>query len=131
VVEDPLDDVRLCDEPDDPHGAGAPGADEGIDLVDAAQEIGPALARGRGGGSGRNLGGVDLDASGLNTAALASGGIGVEAMVADEVLARGRDLGEDAGDVFEGVDALGPGGAGVVAGALEEVEHLVLPGEQP
>jgi hypothetical protein len=41
------------------------------------------------------------------------------------VLARRRDLGEDSGDVVEGVEALGLRGSGIVTGALGEVEHLV------
>lgn len=89
-------DLGLRDEADDAHGVGACGADEGIDLVDAPQEVGPTLASGPDGGSGRlglirALGLVD---NGLLSVALAPGGIGVEAMIADEVLPRRRDLGE-------------------------------------
>ena len=44
MVEDALDGVGLCDEADDAHLAGALGADEGIDLVDAAEEVRPSLS---------------------------------------------------------------------------------------
>jgi hypothetical protein len=46
------------------------------------------------------------------------------------MLARGRNLGEDAGDIVEGVDALGLCGARIVSGALGGVEHLVGSREQ-
>lgn len=92
MVEDALDDLGLRDEADDAHGVGACGADEGIDLVDAPQEVGPTIASGPDGGGGRlglirALGlGAGLVDNGLLSVALAPGGIGVEAMIADEVL---------------------------------------------
>ena len=42
VSEDAIDDGRPQDEGDDPHLRAAGGAAEGIDVVDAAQELGPA-----------------------------------------------------------------------------------------
>jgi hypothetical protein len=44
VLEDPLDHPRLGDERDDPHLPAATGADEWVDLVDAADELRPAAA---------------------------------------------------------------------------------------
>jgi hypothetical protein len=53
MVEDALDDVRLRDEANDAHAAGAPWAGERVDLVDTPQEIGPTLACDPDGGAGR------------------------------------------------------------------------------
>ena len=81
MVEDAADDVWLSDEADDAHGAGAPGADEGVDFVDAPQQVRPSLAHGRGRCSLRL--GVVLGVAGLVSPTLAPGGIRVASIVAD------------------------------------------------
>jgi hypothetical protein len=86
MVEDAADDVWLCDEADDTHLAGASGADEWIDLVDAAQQVGPALTGSLDGGGGRlglirtfGLAGAGLASRGPTS--LSPGSIGVEAVM--------------------------------------------------
>jgi hypothetical protein len=78
--------VWLCDEADDTHLAGASGADEWIDLVDAAQQVGPALSGSLDGGRrcldlipAFGFGGAGLAVDGPTS--LAPGGIGVEAVM--------------------------------------------------
>ena len=46
------------------------------------------------------------------------------------MLSRGWNLGEDASDIIGAVDPLRLCGAGIVSGALGEVEYLTLAGEQ-
>ena len=45
VREDPVDDRRLGQEGEDPHGTPATGADQRVDLEDPAQQLGPPPAR--------------------------------------------------------------------------------------
>jgi len=126
AIEDALDGLRVGDEADHAHRACTAGTDERIDFVDAPQQVRPALAHGRSGGGRCCLGiGVMLDVGGLVAPTLSPGGIGVATMVAHQMLARRRDLGQDPRDVFHGVDALGRRGGRVVAIALWEVQHLV------
>ena len=87
----------------------------------------PSLAHGRGVRRQSCLGinGLGLELGVLAAPSFSPGGARIEAMVADQVLSWRRDLGEDPGHVFHGVDVLGPCGTRVVATAFGEVQHLL------
>jgi hypothetical protein len=99
MVEDSIDQVALggVDEADDLHAAAAAGAGQGIDLPDAFDEGGPASA----GDVARCVVVFDIDGLvlvGVGLGPPAAGLVGVEAEVADQVLAGLRHVLGDFGD---------------------------------
>jgi len=85
VMEDAVDGVASSDEADDVHRGRAPGADERVDLVHPAEEVGPTLAQR---GSGRPRKGLLFEIGvGASNATVpvappfAPGGTGVVAVV--------------------------------------------------
>ena len=132
AIEDARDGVRLSDESDHAHSAGASGADQRIDFVDTAEQICPSLARGRGVRRRccSGISGLGVVLGRLAAPSFSPGNARIEAMVADQVFSWRRDLCQDAGHILHGVDALGRRGSGVVATALGEVQHLLRARQQ-
>lgn len=127
VVEDAAEDAGPGDEGDHALHTVAAGADEGIDLEDPADELGPSAPKGgqgrghRGGRKRRRRGrsrGERLCLSGLPLGPqLSVHDVGVGAVVVHEVPSRIWNVGEETGEV-EGVEGLGLLVVVVVAGQI-------------
>ena len=128
VHEDAGDDRRVGDDGHDAHQRGTLRAREGLDLVDAPQQLCPAVARGPQGPVHRirdRDGLLDIGASGRLAPAPPPGPAGVPAVVARHHLTRIGDVGEEPGEELERVQGLGAGRGPV--GPVGAIGELLSP----
>jgi hypothetical protein len=137
VAEDALDDLGLGEEGEDAQGAVASGAAEGIELVDASEELGPADAGGGGGaggaggalGGGRQGGGLEgVDLLELLVGPSVANDVGAQACVGREnavvAVAMGAGRRDQPGESLEELEGREPQAeAAVGEGAGEPVEE--------